>query len=725
MKICDQDRSIPGVRTILAFHKSLAERIIWPYTPEQGSLYQWRAHILAAIILAGMAFGFFAFIAGYAVVIKEGAWGLGLVNIFGVILGLVFICVRRIRFEIRVALSLFMFYVIGAAVIVSVGPLSGGPAWLFAFPVLAGVLLGNRAAIVAVIMNALLLAAVDWMISSGMIGQDFPFFTTPQTRIAAGINFLVVNAITAVSVSALLRGLDTSETRYRLMADNVADVIWTMDMDLNVTYISPSIFQMQGYTADEARGMPIRDLVTPDSMEKISQLYTRKMAQLESGQEEAWQPVILEAEQIRKDGSLIWTSINARLLSGPDGRPRGILGVTRDITIERKIQADKIAARKIAAEHEKLALVGRIAGKMAHDFNNVLGIIMGNAELARMDGTDPEMNDTLDLIVQQSERGKNLTKNLVAFAKSTDPRRETFSINEKIDFVLNLLKSDLEGILVETTYDEEITIRADAGMIEHVLVNLIQNAVHALSLTRSPRISIRAHRSEQHLVMTITDNGCGIPDTALERIFEPSFTLKGSRDVTGSYRAGIKGTGYGLSNVKKYLDLHNGRMDIHSAAGSGTAVTLVLPAAEKPVGAADRPTAGLPAVNAGKSILLVEDELPILDVQYSLLTRPPYRHRVDTAKDGLTAVSLIESSQYDLVCLDYFLPGHMNGREIYDHLRKKQTDVPVLFVSGNIEFLESIEDLKKKDPLIAHLSKPCRNSDYLRLINRLLEKNRP
>nr|NJM02983.1 HAMP domain-containing histidine kinase [Desulfobacula sp.] len=188
---------------------------------------------------------------------------------------------------------------------------------------------------------------------------------------------------------------------------------------------------------------------------------------------------------------------------------------------------------------------------MAHDFNNTLGVIMGNSELALMDCPHPRTRKTLELVLEQAIRGKNLTRNLVAFAKDHEPKQEFFNLDEKIELVVDLLKKDLENIPVIREYSPDVPeLLADPGMIEHAVVNLIQNSIHALSLTRRPKIIIRTHHQTGRIMMEIEDNGCGIPPEHLGEIFDPSFTLKGSKDKGGMYKTGIKGTGYGMSNVK-------------------------------------------------------------------------------------------------------------------------------------------------------------------------------
>jgi CheY-like chemotaxis protein len=236
-----------------------------------------------------------------------------------------------------------------------------------------------------------------------------------------------------------------------------------------------------------------------------------------------------------------------------------------------------------------------------------------------------------------------------------------------------------------------------------------------------PRIILRTCSRDNNICFEIEDNGCGISKEHLKTIYEPSFTLKGSKDVNGSYKTGIKGTGYGMANVKKYIEQHKGIISVESKFGSGTKFTINLPVIKKELTSEEKTKIRLGKVHFEKYILLVEDETDIADVQYRILTQEPCNHKVDIANNGRVAMDLIGRNKYDLVSLDYILPENINGMDIYHHIRKIDKTIPILFISGNIEFLESIKDLKQKDLNIDHLSKPCQNKDYVDSINKLFE----
>ena len=482
-----------------------------------------------------------------------------------------------------------------------------------------------------------------------------------------------------------------------------------------LTYVSPQVEDLLGYSPEEAM-VRWTELASNHPVNRLG--FERTMRAIETGER---QPPY-ELELVRKTGEKIMVEVR-EAPKVKEGKTTAIVGSLLDITDRKRAEAEKLEAQRTAAEQEKLVLIGRIAGKMAHDFNNVLGVIMGNTELALLDCTEEETKKTLELIYDQTLRGKNLTKNLVAFAKNQEPRQEFFRINETVDLVVSLLKKDLQGIEVVKEAGSGVPeLFADPGMIEHALINLLQNSIHAMGRTEYPKITIRTYCSSGRICLDIEDNGCGIPEEHLNTIYEPSFTLKGSRDTTGAYASGIKGTGYGMANVKKYIDQHKGDISVESELNQWTRFTIRLPVIEKELTREEKREIEKKKMHSGRYILLVEDEHAVSDVQYRVLTQDPCSHKVDVAANGKMALDLLERNTYDLVSLDYMLSGNISGMDVYEHIRKTDKEIPVLFISGNIEFLESIRDLKRKDPHVDHLSKPCRNKDYVNRINDLFRQ---
>ncbi len=518
--------------------------------------------------------------------------------------------------------------------------------------------------------------------------------------------------------------LRESEEQYRLLADNATDNIWILQLsDMRMLYSSPSVERLLGYTSEQFLTLTLSDYISPKSIEEITESIAEELKKENDGDVDLQRSVFIQIELMKSDKTKIWAEVKGTFLRDKNGRVDRVLGITRDITERKSAEEEKITAQKIAAEHEKLALVGQIAGKLAHDFNNILGVIMGNAEISLLGCQDDEIRNALGLIFDQTIRGKNLTKNLVAFAKDQEPRQEYFRINEKVDLVVNLLKKDLAEIELVKEYNEEIPdVLADPGMIEHALVNLLQNSIHALSMVSRPVITIRTYCQNDNIFFEIEDNGCGIPDEYLGDVYAPSFTLKGSKDITNSYKSDIKGTGYGMANVEKYIGQHQGDILLETKFGSGTKFTINLPIKKKELISNEKAEICIPNEHVKRNILIVEDEISISNVQGMILAEKPCHHNVDIAKNGQNAIDFFDRNEYDVVSLDYILPGDINGMDIYDHIRKTDKTIPILFISGNIEFLESIKELKQKDNYTDYLSKPCQNKDYINSLNNLMDK---
>jgi len=365
--------------------------------------------------------------------------------------------------------------------------------------------------------------------------------------ISAGI--LIFEDITERKQSE--EALIKSEALLKLIIDHTSAFVSIHDSAGNYIFASPS-HERLGFKPEELIGQSGFTMIESDDIGSL-------LEHLDRAKRKEISEVFLDYKVRDKGGGIHYLRGSFNAVFKSDGGLERIICVGEDISELRKAQTEKIEAFTLATEARKLALVGQVAGKMAHDFNNILGVIMGNSELALMGCPHAPTQKALEMILEQSLRGKNLTRNLVAFAKDHEPKQEFFSLDEKIDLVVDLLKKDLENIPVVREYSPNVPeLLADPGMIEHAVVNLIQNSIHAVSLVRRPKITIRTHHRNGRIVMEIEDNGCGIPPEHLGKIFEPAFTLKGSKDKGGMYKAGIKGTGYGMSNVKKYIEQYKG-----------------------------------------------------------------------------------------------------------------------------------------------------------------------
>lgn len=518
---------------------------------------------------------------------------------------------------------------------------------------------------------------------------------------------------------AAIKALEESEKKFRTLFNGIEDAIFVHRFKdkgfSNFIEVNDVACKRYGYSRCEFKDIS-PDVIHADSRDALMIGGKKQRKTLrQKGR------IMFEIMHKTKNGEVFPVEVSSTLfdLYGE----KMILSAVRDITDRKLTEKEKTDDLKFASEQEKYALVGQVAGKMAHDFNNILGAIMGNAEISLIDCQEEETLENLNIILEQAIRGKSLTQNLVAFAKDQEPKEEYFNVNTKIDLVINLLRKDLDDTVVVREYKPGLPeLLADPGMVEHALVNLIQNAIHAMSLVKEPRLVIKTWVQKEMLHIRIKDNGCGIPEACHDDIYSPSFTLKGSRDMTGAYSRDIKGTGYGMSNVKKYIEKHKGCIRFKSRVNKGTTFTISLPVVEKELTVKEKRMISNQRVMKGKRILLVEDESAISTVQRKILTNEPFRHHVSVAETAQAAIKMWDQGGFDLVSLDYLLPGSRTGLDVYRHIRKSDEKVPIIFVSGNFGFLESMKDISAMDSMTGHIPKPCENIIYANTINKWLER---
>jgi PAS domain S-box-containing protein len=351
-----------------------------------------------------------------------------------------------------------------------------------------------------------------------------------------------------------------------------------------------------------------------------------------------------------------------------------------------------ITARKQLEEQlrqsQKMEAIGRLAGGVAHDFNNLLTVIRGNAALLEADDASAvQRGESLAEIARATERAAALTRQLLTFSRRQVLQPRQLDVNGVVAGLAKMLERVLgEDVGLELRlHDGPLLTRADAGMLDQVIMNLVVNARDAMPdgghLTiQTSRDELRGDdllrfpgaRQGAHVAVTVADTGSGIPPEAMEHIFEPFFTTKEPG----------KGTGLGLATVFGIVEQHGGALRVTSEARRGTSVTALLPVADGPEAAtpADGPT---PAPRGGtESILLVEDEEAVRRLALRLLTARGYR--VTAASSGAEALRLWDeaATPFDLVVTDMVMPGGVSGRDLVARLAALRPGLKAIFMSG-------------------------------------------
>ncbi|BCG45984.1 Sensory box histidine kinase/response regulator [Citrifermentans bremense] len=468
--------------------------------------------------------------------------------------------------------------------------------------------------------------------------------------------------------------LRASETHYRLLTEDVADVVWKLDAGYRFTYISPADERLRGYRADEVLGHTVLEQTTDEWHEVV----TDKMRP--AGEESE----TLEIQQRCKNGQLIWTEIFFTPEYDASGAITGYHGITRDIT-QRK-QAVELEQQLLHAQ--KLESLGVLAGGIAHDFNNILMAIIGNADLAQIRlGAGSPASENLQRIQDAASRAADLTSQMLAYSGKGRFVVERLDLNHLLDNMLHLLEVSVskKAALKFNLQRPLPLILADATQIRQVVMNLVINASEAIGDSSgeitiatgiSPCDSTKETRQRRNMgkrpcvYLVVADTGCGMDSETVERIFDPFFTTK------------FTGRGLGMAAVQGIVKGHHGSIEISSEPGVGTTFTVFFPVAEEQgqVPAEPGRETGDASWQGRGTVLMVEDEETVLDIGVQMLETLGFKTL--TAKDGVEAVEVYKSApDVALVILDLTMP-RMDGRQCLRELRRLDPAVKVIMSSG-------------------------------------------
>ena len=480
--------------------------------------------------------------------------------------------------------------------------------------------------------------------------------------------------------------LRESEERYRLLAENLTDVLLVFDVNLRLVYVSPSVRRQRGFSPDEVLAQTMEERLTPGSLAVARQVLAEEMAAEQSGQADPSRSRTLDLELPRRDGSTVWTEVNVSSLRDADGRPQGLIAVSRDITTRKRVEAAKEQMEEQLRQAQKMEAIGLLAGGIAHDFNNLLTVIIGRTQITawRLPEGDPARRD-LDLIASTAERAAALTRQLLAFSRQQVLQPRVVDLNAIVGQVERLLQRVIgENIALTTVRATDIgAIKADPSQVEQVLLNLAVNSRDAMP--EGGRLTIetanadldeiyaRAHldlRPGAYVMLAVSDTGHGMDAATRARIFDPFFTTK----------APGRGTGLGLATVYGIITQSGGHILVYSEVGHGTTFRVLFPRVlEAPAAAGPAPVAG-PGRRATETILLVEDDEQVRALARQVLTETGYV--VLDARGPAEALELATGhDRIDLLVTDVIMPG-MNGLALAKRVSERHPRTRALYISG-------------------------------------------
>jgi signal transduction histidine kinase len=365
-----------------------------------------------------------------------------------------------------------------------------------------------------------------------------------------------------------------------------------------------------------------------------------------------------------------------------------------DLTQQRQAEEDRHRLESEIEHMQRLESLGRLAGGVAHDMNNVLSAIMALGSMLQMShGDDPKLSKAADSILHAAERGRDLVRGLTTFARKEMQEAMPLNLNDLVRKEAGLLqRTTLQRVQLNLDLCEaEPWVRGEPSSLATALMNLCVNALDAMPKGGTLRITTSL-LGNNRVLLSVSDTGEGMAPDVLARAMEPFFTTK---------PAG-KGTGLGLAMVYGTMKAHGGRVDMTSVRGEGTRVSLTFPALEGPEATAASAEPSATAALRRKRLLVVDDD------ELILASLPPMLegmgHQVQSASGGLEALRRLEAGlEVDLVILDLNMPG-MSGKEALGRLRLIRPDLPVLIASGYQD--ESIAGLLEAYPDVRALQKP-------------------
>lgn len=487
--------------------------------------------------------------------------------------------------------------------------------------------------------------------------------------------------ITGISIDTTeQRETEAAVQKLQQAIEQLEEVLFLTDRDGVITYVNPAFEKVYGYSKEEAVGNTPKIL---KSGEVTADQYRHLWSELLDGRS-----VRAEYKNQRKDGSMVTVTASATPLQNDAGRITGFVAVQQDITEQKRAAEERRALDDRLGRLAKMEALGTLAGGVAHDFNNILSIILTHATLLERLAADPaRLAGAVTTIKQAVQRGAGLSRQILTFARRAEIKAD------RVD--AGTLMMELSSMITETfprtihiTIDFEPDLpplTADAGQLHQALLNLCVNARDAMpdggelrmQCRRIPPPTMRTlfpddARDCDYLCLAVKDSGSGIDEQTRHRIFEPFFTTKPKG----------KGTGLGLAVVYGVVKGHDGLIDVTSAVGEGTTFRLYFPVAGEPVAAASpRKQSAQSAGN--ETLLVIDDEAPILEgLKESLTTRG---YRVFTASDGVAAIeTCARMPRPDAILMDLGMPK-MSAATLTSRLQEVVRGVPIIAMTGYLD----------------------------------------
>ena len=473
--------------------------------------------------------------------------------------------------------------------------------------------------------------------------------------------------------------LRQEQSRFRGAFDSSAIGMALVSPDGRFLEVNPSLCELVGYDEEELVGSTFQEITHPDDLDADLAFAQHMLA----GEIPSYR---MEKRYIHRDGRIVWILLSVSLVRDAAGEPLHFVSQIEDVTDRKRAEADRARLETELRHAQKLDAIGRLAGGVAHDFNNILTAVTGYSELL-LERLEPgsEPHGHAEEIRRSAAQAGSLTRQLLAFGRKQFLQPAAIDPNGVVAAAQGLLRSLIgERYSLRTDCETELgTVLADAGQVEHVIVNLVLNARDAMPAGGEICIATRSAEvgddgadglaPGRYGVISVTDSGIGMDAETQAHLFEPFFTTK---------PAG-KGSGLGLSTAYGVATQSGGTIVVTSAPGCGSTVSVYLPRSQR-LRAVEEPEPESPPAARRATVLLAEDREVVRSLVVTVLEREGMN--VLAAADGAGALALCErhDGPVDLLLTDVVMPG-LNGDELAARVWAQRPGTPVLYMSGYTE----------------------------------------
>jgi PAS domain S-box-containing protein len=520
-------------------------------------------------------------------------------------------------------------------------------------------------ATVALILSAFAI----WGVTIG----DSPFIQpTLNESLLLLVAFIASATLPSLALSAAVTSRESAlrkhEESYHLLVDSVRDyAIIMLDTEGRVVSWNSGAKRIKGYSEQEILGHHFREFYQPDDQER-GEPERALAAAKQSGRWES------EGWRVRRDGSKFWASAVLSAVRSRNGKLLGFAKVTRDMTERRNAELALERTRDELLQSQKLEAIGQLTGGIAHDFNNLLMAISAGVRMISQPDHSEQRPEIVEALKQAVERGTDLTKQLLTFARRGSLNPETIDPADCIHGMRSLLNRSLrEDIIVEINCEPDLwSIKVDRGQLELAILNLAVNARDAMPKGGLLNISATnvASKKVDQVRISVTDTGGGMIPEVQARAFEPFYTTKD----TG------RGTGLGLSQVYGFAKQSGGLAHITSQVGRGTTVSLLLPRTQDTKRVPTQVEPSTLVIGSG-NILVVEDDDNVAAIVTHLIEQLGYQPT--RASNGVEALKLLDQGKrFDIIFSDIIMSGSTNGIELAHKIRLRFPDMPILLTTG-------------------------------------------